>query len=96
MAANWVVTLALLTATWGYAMQRAIGNATYWRRVFWILLVATALMLVRVAVASTTALVLVLGFMVMLLPAYVAAFRYGFRSPHLWLLQPAQSAVRRG
>jgi hypothetical protein len=31
-----------------------------------------------------TALVLVLGFMVVLLPAYVAAFRYGFRSPHLW------------
>jgi glutathione S-transferase len=84
MAANWVVTLALLTATWGYAMQRPIGNAIYWRRVFWILLVASALMLVRVAAASTTALVLVLGFMVVLLPAYVAAFRYGFRSPHLW------------
>lgn len=95
MAANWVVTLALLTATWGYAMQRPIGNATYWRRVFWILLVATALMLVRVAAASTTALVLVLGFMVALLPAYVAAFRYGFRSPHLWLPQSAQSIARR-
>ena len=85
MAANWVVTLALLAATWGYAMQRPIGNAIYWRRVFWILLVASALMLVRVAAASTTALVLVLGFMVVLLPAYVAAFRYGFRSSHLWL-----------
>ena len=96
MAANWVVTLALLTATWGYAMQRAIGNATYWRRVFWILLVATALMLVRVAAASTTALVLVLGFMVALLPAYIAAFRYGFRSPHLWLPHTAQSIARRG
>jgi len=46
-------------------------------------------MLVRVAAASTTALVLVLGFMVVLLPAYVAAFRYGFRSHHLWLPRPA-------
>jgi hypothetical protein len=64
--------------------------------VFWILLVATALMLVRVAAASTTALVLVLGFMVALLPAYVAAFRYGFRSPHLWLPDTAQSIARRG
>ena len=96
MAANWVVTLALLTATWGYAMQRPIGNATYWRRVFWILLVASALMLVRVAAASMTALVLVLGFMVVLLPAYVAAFRYGFRSPLLWHPDPAQATDRQG
>lgn len=96
MAANWVVTLALLAATWGYAMQRPIGNAIYWRRVFWILLVASALMLVRVAAASTTALVLVLGFMVVLLPAYVAAFRYGFRSPQLWHPDPAQAADRQG
>jgi hypothetical protein len=96
MVANWVVTLALLTATWGYAMQRPIGNAIYWRRVFWILLVASALMLVRVAAASTTALVLVLGFMVVLLPAYVAAFRYGFRSPQLWPPLPGQSSARRG
>jgi hypothetical protein len=95
MAANWIVTLALLTATWGYAMQRPIGNATYWRRVFWILLVASALMLVRVAAASTTALILVLAFMVVLLPAYVAAFRYGYRSPHLWLAHTPQPVVRR-
>jgi hypothetical protein len=95
MAANWVVTLALLTAAWGYAMQRPIGNSTYWRRVFWILLVASALMLVRVAAASTTALVLVLGFMVVLLPAYVAAFRYAYRSPHLWLAHAPQPVVRR-
>jgi hypothetical protein len=96
MAANWAVTAALLTATWGYAMQRPIGNATYWCRVFWILLVASALMLVRVAAASTTALVLVMGFMVVLLPAYFAVFRYGFRSPHLWHPDPAQATARRG
>jgi hypothetical protein len=96
MAANWAVTAALLTATWGYAMQRPIGNATYWRRVFWILLIASALMLVRVAAASTTALVLVMGFMVVLLPAYFAAFRYGFRSPHLWHPGPAHVAARQG
>jgi len=96
MAANWAVTAALLTATWGYAMQRPIGNASYWRRVFWILLVASALMLIRVAAASTTALMLVMGFMVVLLPAYFAAFRYGFRSPHLWHRGPAQATARQG
>jgi hypothetical protein len=94
MAANWAVTAALLAATWGYALQRPIGDATYWRHVFWILLVASALMLVRVAVASTTALVLVTGFMVVLLPAYFAAFRYGFRSPHLWHPDPVQATAR--
>jgi hypothetical protein len=26
MAASWAVTAALLTATWGYAMQRPIGT----------------------------------------------------------------------
>jgi hypothetical protein len=82
--ANWIVTLALLTATWGYALQRPIGSATYWRRVFWILLAASALMLLRVALVSPTAFVVVLGFMAVLIPAYVAAYRYAFRSSHLW------------
>ena len=84
MLANWVVTLALLTATWGYALRRPIATEQYWRRVFWILLLATALMLLRVALASTVALVLVLGLMLLVVPAYVAAYRYAFRSPQLW------------
>jgi hypothetical protein len=91
--ANWVVTLALLTATWGYALQRPIGNARYWRRTFWILLAASALMLLRVALVSATALVIVLGFMAVLVPAYVAAYRYAFRSSHLWQGRPGVAAV---
>ena len=91
--ANWVVTLALLTATWGYALQRPIGNARYWRRTFWILLAVSALMLLRVALVSATALVIVLGFMAVLVPAYVAAYRYAFRSSHLWQGRPGDAAV---
>lgn len=84
---NWIVTLALLTATWGYAMQRPVGNEPYWRRVFWILVAATALMLLRVALASPAALVPVAAFMALLVPAYVAAWRYAYRSAQIW--QPA-------
>lgn len=91
--ANWIVTLALLAATWGYAMQRSIGSEPYWRRVFWILVAVTALMLLRVALASTAALVYVLGFMALLVPAYVAAFRYAFRSPQLWRKDPRKSSA---
>ena len=91
--ANWVVTLALLTATWGYALQRPIGNARYWRRTFWILLAVSALMLLRVALMSATALVIVLGFMAVLVPAYVAAYRYAFRSSNLWQGRPGDAAV---
>jgi hypothetical protein len=83
---NWIVTLALLTATWGYAMQRPVGNEPYWRRVFWILVVVTALMLLRVALASPAALVPVAAFMALLVPAYVAAWRYAYRSAQLWKL----------
>ena len=86
--ANWIVTLALLAATWGYAMQRPIGNEPYWRQVFWILVVVTVLMLLRVAVASVAAFVDVVAFMALLVPAYVAAFRYAYRSPHLWRREP--------
>lgn len=89
---NWVVTLALLAATWGYAMQRPIGNEPYWRRVFWILVVVTILMLLRVAIASAAAFGDVLGFMALLVPAYVAAFRYAFRSPHIWQNEPGRSS----
>ena len=91
--ANWVVTLALLTATWGYALQRPIGNARYWRRTFWSLLAASALMLLRVALVSASALVIALGFMAVLVPAYVAAYRYAFRSSHLWQRSPGDAAV---
>lgn len=81
---NWIVTLALLTATWGYAMQRPVGNEPYWRRAFWILVAATGLMLLRVALVSPAALVPVAAFLAFVLPAYVAAWRYAYRSKQLW------------
>jgi len=89
--ANWIVTIALLAATWGYAMQRPVGNEAYWRQVFWILAVVTVLMLLRVAIASVAAFVETAAFMALLVPAYLAAFRYAFRSPHLWRKEPGES-----
>jgi len=50
-------------------------------------------MLLRVALVSATALVIVLGFMAVLVPAYVAAYRYAFRSSHLWQRRPADAAA---
>lgn len=82
--ANWVITLVLLIGTWGYALRRTIATEVYWRRVFWILLVANGLMLLRVALASTVALALVAALMVLLVPAYLAVYLYAFRSPELW------------
>jgi hypothetical protein len=81
---NWVVTLVLLLAAWGYALQRAIANERYWRTAFTILLLVNGLMLLKVALASTFALTVVLALMLLLLPAYFAAYRYAFRSPQLW------------
>ncbi|NJD32438.1 MAG: hypothetical protein FIB04_11185 [Gammaproteobacteria bacterium] len=87
--AGWMVTLVLLVAAWGYALQRPIANERYWRTMFWLLLLVNALMLAKVALASTLALELVLGLMLLLVPAYVAAYRYAFRSPQLWLPETA-------
>jgi hypothetical protein len=96
MVTNWIVTLALLVATWGYALQRPVATQLYWRRVFWILLFASSLMLLRVAIASATALILVLVFMALLVPAYVAAYLYAYRSPHLWEPTPSPAPPARG
>ncbi len=91
--ANWVVTLALLTATWGYALQRPIGNAPYWRRVFWILLAASALMLLRVALREPGRLRSGARLHGRAGPAYVAAYRYAFRSSHVWQRNRGNTAV---
>jgi drug/metabolite transporter (DMT)-like permease len=63
---------------------------------FWILLFASSLMLLRVAIASATALILVLVFMALLVPAYVAAYLYAYRSPHLWEPSPSPAPPARG
>jgi hypothetical protein len=45
---NWTLSAALLTALWGYALQRRIGNERYWRAVFWLVLFANSVMLIPV------------------------------------------------
>jgi hypothetical protein len=82
--ANWMVTLVLLVATWGYVLQRPIATPTYWRTAFWIVAFASVLMLVRVGLRSSAALDRVLTLMAFVLPAWYAAWRYSFRSRHLW------------
>jgi len=82
--ANWILTLALLAATWGYSLQRRIGAPGYWRAVFWIVVFATAVMLVPVALGTLDAIVFTALLLALVVPAYVAAFRYAYRSPSLW------------
>lgn len=82
--AGWVLTLALLVATWGYALQRAIGNPRYWQAVFWIVLVATIVMLVPIALGTVEAILYTSLLLALVAPAYVAAYRYAYRSSALW------------
>ena len=82
--ANWVLSATLLTAVWGYALQRRIGNRSYWRAVFWLVLFANVVMLVPVllnggAVAAFTGVLTLL-----IVPAYFAAYRYAYRSENVW------------
>jgi len=82
--ANWALTLALLTALWAFALRRRIGTATYWRAVFWIVLFANVLMLVPVLLAGGAVARVTAGLTSLIVPAYVAAFRYAYRSNELW------------
>jgi hypothetical protein len=49
-------------------------------------------MLLRVAIASVAAFIKSVCLMMLLVPAYLAAFRYAFRSPHLWPTEPEGSS----
>jgi predicted membrane channel-forming protein YqfA (hemolysin III family) len=82
--ANWILSAALLVALWGYALQKPIGAAAYWRVVFWIVLGATAIMLVPVAAGTLETMLFTAALLALVVPAFVAAFRYGHRSPRLW------------
>jgi hypothetical protein len=92
LVADWMVTLVLLIATWGYALQRPVATPSYWRAAFSIVALASVLMMVRVALASQAALVASLILMAFVLPAYFAAWRYSFRSAHLWTTSVAPFA----
>jgi hypothetical protein len=82
--ADWVLSLVLLVALWGYALQKPIGSAAYWRVVFWIVLAATGIMLVPVATGSVEAIVFTVLLLALVAPAYLAAYLYGHRSSRLW------------
>ena len=81
---NWVVTIVLLLATWGYALRRGIGAQGYWGPAFWAVLFATVVTMVPVAIAGAEGLFVALVSLVLLLPAFWAAWRYAYRSPELW------------
>jgi len=82
--ANWVLTAVLLVATWGYALHKPLGPRHYWRPAFWVLLVATLVSIVPVALAGSAAMLVVGVLLPFVVPAFVAAYRYAYRSPELW------------
>jgi hypothetical protein len=85
---QWVLTAALLTAGWGYALRRPLGTAAYWRVVFWIEVAATAVGFVPVVMAGRVAISIGTVLLALLAPAFVAAYRYAHRSPEIWRGQP--------
>jgi hypothetical protein len=84
MLGNWTLSAALLTALWGYALQRRIGTEGYWRIVFWLVLFANAVMLVPVMLGDHTVAMFVAALTLLIVPAYLAAYRYAYRNPDLW------------
>jgi hypothetical protein len=82
--ANWTLTATLLTATWCYGLQKPVGAAWYWRAAFWVVLFATLVMLVPVALAGPEAILFTAVLLALVVPAYVAAFLYAHRSPRVW------------
>ena len=82
--ANWVLSAALLTALWGYALQRPIGGERYWRATFWLVLFANVAMLVPVLLSGGTVALVTGGLTLLIIPAYLAAYLYAYRSPHVW------------
>ena len=82
--ASWLFSAVLLTALWAYALQRRLGSANYWRVVFWIVATATVGMLAPILLAGGPAARLAAWLTLPVVPAYVAAWRYAYRSTELW------------
>jgi hypothetical protein len=82
--ANWALTAALLAALWGYALGKPLGNERYWRATFWLVLGANALLLVPVMMLGGTIALVTAGLTLAIVPAYVGAWRYAYRSAELW------------
>ena len=82
--ASWILTAALLVALWSYALRRRLGHKGYWRAVFWIVSFATVLMLVPVLMSGGELARYTLALTVPIVPAFVAAYMYAYRSPEIW------------
>ena len=82
--ANWALSLALLVALWAYALQRPLGTAGYWRAVFWIVLFANIVMLVPVLFEGGLIAIVTGALSLLVVPAYVAAWKYAYRSARVW------------
>ncbi len=82
--ANWIVTGALLVATWGYALQRRIGREEYWRGACWVVIGANLVTAIPAALAGADARIVVIMLLPLVLPAFYATYRYAYRSPQLW------------
>jgi hypothetical protein len=82
--ANWALSAALLTALWGYALQRRIGNERYWRAVFWLVLFANTVMLIPVMLGDRAIAMFTAALTLLIVPAYLAAYFYAYRNSQLW------------
>jgi hypothetical protein len=82
--ANWVLTTVLLVATWGYALHKPLGPRHYWRPAFWVLLLATLVTIVPAVLSGRAAMIVVGALLPFVVPAFVATYRYAYRSPELW------------
>ena len=82
--ANWALSAALLSAVWGYALQRRIGTRIYWRAVFWLVLFANLVMLVPVLLNGGAVAAFTGALTLLIVPAYFAAYRYAYRSENVW------------
>jgi hypothetical protein len=86
---SWALSAVLLTALWGYALQRPIGSERYWRAAFWLVLFANVVMLVPVLLSGGPVALVTGGLTLLIVPAYLAAYFYAYRSPRLWAPAPS-------
>jgi hypothetical protein len=85
---NWALSAVLLTALWGYALQRPIGGERYWQAAFWLVLFANVVMLVPVLLSGGAVALVTGGLTLLIVPAYLAAYFYAYRSPRVWTTAP--------
>ena len=81
---SWALSAVLLTALWGYALQRPIGGERYWRAAFWLVLFANSVMLIPVLLGDRAVALFTAALTLLIVPAYLAAYLYAYRSPALW------------